>query len=224
MSRQKNGSKLFVVLLHLVHNNNTIKDTGAKESSRSGGIGYIRITMSAAKTMFLHLLDGGSTMQQGVSRSKGALAKFSLAKSLISTFSLQRMLASKTVECGLLCANGDDSFNECVELRRPSMSTLRVMQELERVGDENANVAGGLSEAVEILMTTNEGKKFNRVMVLYTDGETPLLSEDEMKDVERSIKENDILFYAILLCDEHCDGQNSNINENIAKFRKFVEK
>lgn len=172
--------------------------------------------------MFLHLLDGGVTMGKTITPSKGSPSKFSLAKSIVSSFTLQRMLASKTVECGLLCATGDDELKECVELRRPSAATLKLIQDLEQEGGEAANLLGGLSEAHQTLMETNQGKKFNRVLVMYTDGETPLAqSAQELKSLQRDLVQSDVLLYCLVTSD--VDSQQAALSEHLLQLRAFCQ-
>lgn len=123
-----------------------------------------------------------------ISTAKDSNTKWSVVKSVISSFTLQRMLASKTVECGVLCATGNDELKECVELRKPSSASLKLIQEIDQEGNEASNILGGLSGAREVLMETNQGKKFNRVMILYTDGQSPLFSnQKEIESIERDL-------------------------------------
>ena len=180
--------------------------------------------MAAAKTMFMHLLDGGASMSGGITSAKDSLSKFSILKSVISSFTLQRMLASKTVECGLLCATGDDELKECVELRKPSSGTLKLIQDIEQEGGDVANLLGGLNESHEILMETNNGKKFNRVMILYTDGETPLYSnEKDIQSIRRDFVDQGVIFYCMIMCDQTRDDLSPSVSENILQFQEFAE-
>lgn len=140
-------------------------------------------------------------MSQNITSAKHSIARIALAKSVISSFTLQRMLASKTVECGVLLANGDEgaSCNVCVDLRRPSSTSLKLIQDINEEGSQCANLLGTLGEAREILMETNAGKKFNRVLIMHTDGETALSEGGAgLKELQRELLDDGVLFYLLV--------------------------
>ena len=176
--------------------------------------------------MFMHLIDGGVTMNDNVTIAKGSNSKFALVQSIISSFTLQRMLASKTVECGVVCATGNDSLQECVELRRPSADSLKLIQDIELEGADSGNLLGGLNEAHEILMTTNQGKKFNRVLIMHTDAETSPGSQNnaELQSLQQELVNNGVLFYLLVLCDQSREDLNSAVSDNIAQYQEFVDR
>mmetsp|Transcript_5851 Transcript_5851/g.11225 ORF Transcript_5851/g.11225 Transcript_5851/m.11225 type:complete len:720 (-) Transcript_5851:317-2476(-) len=180
--------------------------------------------MAAAKTMFMHLLDGGITMNDCISTAKDSDSKWSMVKSVISSFTLQRMLASKTVECGVICATGNDEMKECVELRRPSSAALKLIQDIDQEGDESSNLLGGISEAHEVLMETNRGKKFNRVLIVYTDGQSPLFTnQKEIESLKRDFLDQGVIFYCLIMCDQIRDDLSPSVSDNISQFREFTE-
>lgn len=166
-------------------------------------------------------------MKENITLGKDSNTKFALVQSILSSFTIQRMLASKTVECGVVCATGEDTYTECVELRRPSTASLKMIQDLQQEGSEASNLLGGLNEAQDILMTTNQGKKFNRVLIMYTDGETPLSTmknDAELKTLQQECVNNGILFYLLVMCDQSREDLGVGVSDNIAQFQEFVDR
>jgi hypothetical protein len=214
-------SAVFSTFCFFTHNNSLYQSAFERK-----GLQFREAEMAATKTMFMHLLDGGASMNENITPAKDSITKFALVKSIISSFTLQRMLASKTVECGLLCATGEDALKECVELRRPSAATLKLIQDMEQEGDDAGNLIGGLSEAHDILMETNQGKKFNRVMVMYTDGQNALSADGgrDLQSIQRDFNDNGILFYLLVLCDQSRDDLSTAVSDNIAQYHEFAER
>ena len=98
------------------------------------------------------------------------------------------------------------------------------MQQLEQSGSESSNITEGMSEAIETLMVTNQGKKFNRVMVMFTDGETPLGSKTDVGAVRKGLVDNGILLYVIILCDQSRDDLVSSVSENIEQYQELAKR
>jgi hypothetical protein len=177
--------------------------------------------MAAMKTMMVHVLDSSASMTGSIT-SPDTLPKISVAQAAIGSFLLQRMLASKTIEFGLLRFGGDDegvSFvEEVVSISRPAMNVFELIQ-----GVETSNTPGDVFEAIDsahnVVMETNQGKKYNRVIVFYSDGESPISCDAETDQLTRQLIDDDcILFIILLIHNSDTDRLTSNINS----FRKFA--
>lgn len=122
---------------------------------------------------------------------------------------MQRMMASKTVEVGVVTygsepdsqhtnnflnrtmdSGGYLGVKEVVEMGKPSASTL---VEINSIADEEASsVSGDLIDGVivaqDILIRSNKGKAFNRVMLIFTDGEAKVEGVQDLEVVINQIK------------------------------------
>lgn len=177
--------------------------------------------MAAMKTMMVHVLDCNASMT-GSLTSPENLPKISVAKAAIGSFLLQRMLASKTIEFGLLKFGGDDegvSFvEEVVPVARPPMSVFETIQEV-----ETSNLPGDIFEAIDaahnVVMETNQGKKYNRVIVIFSDGESPISFDSETDELTRQLVNDDCLLFIVLLVH---NSDTDRLTSNINSFRKFA--
>jgi hypothetical protein len=115
-----------------------------------------------------------------------------------------------------------------------SGNSLTLIQDLEQEGEESGNLLGGLTEAQEILIETNQGKKFNRVLIMYTDGLTALSPSEiegnkgkkgkDLHSLQREFIENGVLFYLLVLCDQSRDDISSTVSDNLAQYQDFVDR
>lgn len=137
----------------------------------------------AARTSLVCVLDAGKSMG----------GKLHLAKALISNFSTQKMVTSKTFEMGIVTYGSGITNNhlndrdydqyigvdEVCSLRTLHPDVLRKIRMME-AGAEQGDMIDGIAVGYSIL--NNIGKrKVNRFMLLVTDGETPI---DGMEDLE----------------------------------------
>eukprot|EP00597_Dinobryon_sp_UTEXLB2267_P004717 CAMPEP_0170071728 /NCGR_PEP_ID=MMETSP0019_2-20121128/9566_1 /TAXON_ID=98059 /ORGANISM="Dinobryon sp., Strain UTEXLB2267" /LENGTH=728 /DNA_ID=CAMNT_0010280389 /DNA_START=84 /DNA_END=2270 /DNA_ORIENTATION=+ len=118
---------------------------------------------------------------------------------------MQRMMASKTVEVGVITygntpdktnnylnqtQGGYEGVNEVVEMGRPSTSTLSIINSISEETDssENGDIIDGIVVAQDILVRSNQGKAFNRVMIIFTDGETRVEGLDDLEPILKQMR------------------------------------
>lgn len=179
--------------------------------------------MSAMKTMMVHVLDSSNTMNETfTSSTSNLITKFSLAKSAISSFLLQRMLVSKTIEFGLLRFGGDEedvSFvEECIVTGRSSLETLKIIHD-SPISPNPGDIFEALDAAHKIVMETNQGKKYNRVIVLFSDGESNLLQDNESYELSQNIKNDGCILFIVLLIES---SKIELLASNIQSIKEFV--
>jgi len=157
--------------------------------------------------------------------SKG-ICKVDLCKSIIESFLLHRMLASKTIEFGLLTYGSSDTCVEEIEIRKPSLDTLKDIQSIGGHKDIQGDVQGGtdrvymgIHAAHKIVTETNSGKKFNRVIVLFTDAESELANDNNTRSIAEDLKSNECIVYIVLIIDKL---KQSSLTSQISRFRDFA--
>lgn len=172
--------------------------------------------MAAMKSMMVYALHSGSTMMEKIDNS----TKLSLGQSVVNTFTLQRMIASKTVEFGLIKYGGDpDHFaSEVVSLQKPTLDFLQQTLEVQPSSGQ-----GSIDEAVILahttLMETNQNKKYNRILLIITDGqEVDSISQNTMQ----LLRNDDCIVYVLLLCTVDELHNNSTINNSIMELSSFA--
>eukprot|EP00981_Chlorochromonas_danica_P003248 scaffold633_cov288-Ochromonas_danica.AAC.83 len=134
------------------------------------------------------VLDVGPSMRED--------GKLDLAKSLISQFMLQRMMASKTMEFGVVTfgdnhtqnelnktQGGYEGVQEVVAMGRPDDLVLLSLQNLLQVGSQPGDLIDGIIVAQDILIRTHGGKAFNKVMLILTDGETKVEGVEDLETI-----------------------------------------
>lgn len=144
--------------------------------------------MAYMKTMMEIVLDVGPSMRED--------GKLDLAKSLISQFMLQRMMASKTMEFGVVTfgdnrtqnelnktQGGYEGVQEVVAMGRPDDLVLLSLQNLLQVGSQPGDLIDGIIVAQDILIRTHGGKAFNKVMLILTDGETKVEGVEDLETI-----------------------------------------
>ena len=94
------------------------------------------------------------------------------------------------------------------------------MQQQEDVVDD---LVDGLRDSYETLMTTNEGKKFNRVLIMYTNGDTSV-NNKKMKSLQCDIVDNGVLFYLLVVCDQSQDDIDTTRSDNISQLQDFTQR
>lgn len=122
---------------------------------------------------------------------------------------MQRMMASKTVEVGVVTfgslpdskhtnnflnrttdRNGYLGVQEVVEMGKPNASTLLAINSI--ADEEASSVSGDLIDGVivaqDILIRSNHGKSYNRVMLIFTDGEAKVEGVEDLTVVINQIK------------------------------------
>jgi hypothetical protein len=133
------------------------------------------------------------------------------------------MLATKTIEFGLIKYGENDSqafSEEIIPLRRPCLETLTEIQNVE-CGSGISDVYEGLDAAHKIVMETNCGKKFNRVIVLFTDAESTFTDDADTNELLMSLKNDGCIVYIILLVDP---VKIDELSGNVERYRQAAVK
>ena len=153
---------------------------------------------------------------------------------------MQRMMASKTVEVGVVTygsepdaehtnnhlnrtLGGYDGVIEVVEMGKPSADTLVTIN---AIGDEaDSTVSGDLIDGIivgqDILIRSNKGKAFNRVMLIFTDGEAKVEGVNDLEVVISQIKLIPNFAVHIFLLGK-VDSQSSLVKRENAKLLESI--
>lgn len=155
--------------------------------------------MAAMKSTIMGVIDVGSTMSHPVSGS-GGRSKSEIAASFFSTYALQRMIASKTVEFGLVTYGSDDTENylnttqggyenvtEVVPMEKPDITTVKYIAEI-KCGQGKGDFIDGIVVGQDILQRSNVKKAYNRIMIVFTDGETEVEGLEDLETIVASMK------------------------------------
>lgn len=122
-------------------------------------------------------------------------SKLEIAKDLIGHFFLQRIMASKTVELGLMTIGdnrtknylngtvlGYENLCEHITIAKPNSDTLRNVDKL-AIGSHSGDLIDGIAAGVDALARINQGKAFNRILLLVTDAEAPIDGLDMLEQM-----------------------------------------
>lgn len=139
------------------------------------------------KSMINVVLDVGPTMGQHLPAQPGDISvvprsKLDLAKGFIGHFFHQRMMASKTIELGVVTFGDDVTKNalntsmrggyehvhEVVKIAKPTVDTLSIVHGI-RQGSYPGDLIDGIVTGQDSLVRINAGKAFNRIMLLVSD-------------------------------------------------------
>jgi len=169
--------------------------------------------MSEMKTMMVFVLDAGRSMRNKLNPDcQEETSKLSLALGIISTYMTQRIMASKTVQFSLVAygVNKTDNFlnktskcdeyqnvQEVIEMCTPDISLLRLLLDIVP-GDSSGDLIDGLVVGQDVLARASKGK-YNRIIVLLTDGTTPIDDLDFLELSVAKMEERLTSFYALLV-------------------------
>ena len=131
------------------------------------------------------------------------------------------MLATKTIEFSLIKYGENDSQSyaeEIIPMRRPCLGTLTDIQAVQ-CGAEGSDVYEGLDAAHKIVTEANKGKKFNRLIVLYTDAHSTLADDADSRELLMSMKSDECILYVILLVDP---VELDSLSTSIDRYRDVV--
>lgn len=171
--------------------------------------------MAYMKTMVECVVDVGPTMAQPL----GAFSsKLRLVSAFLGTHMIQRKFQTTTAEYGV-SAYGDvdyppertyrnylndtiggyENVHQIVGLKRINETSIHLLLEDLRVGNAPGDMIDGIVVGLDSLVRTNSNYKFNRVMVLITDGETPLEDLDDLDPILVTMVEKQISVYVLML-------------------------
>lgn len=154
--------------------------------------------MAAMKSMIMGVIDVGSSMGEPLNGTKDS--KLSVASSFYSSYVLQRMVASKTVEFGLVTYGSDETNNylntnqggyefveEVVPMEKPDITSVQYIANL-KPGSGKGDLIDGIVVGQDILNRTNVKKAYNKILLLITDGETEVEGVEDLETIVGNMK------------------------------------
>lgn len=180
--------------------------------------------MSAMKSMIMYAIDNGNSMKQYInenstisnnSNNSNNPTKSQLALTLLVHHMTQKMLVSKTVEFGCIVygdsqtknelnslpTGGYDDLYEIMDMNKPNLFSIKqIINDLHHrpsSNKDNSDIVNGIILGQHILMTRNMKLKYNRILIVVTDGES-CIDNDGVSDLETVLSqmksfENNIL-------------------------------
>ena len=155
--------------------------------------------MASMKTMMMCVVDVGSTMGDYLEPAKAS--KLTLGKSFISTYIVQRMMASKTVEFGVVTygstetnnylnnsQGGYDNVFEQVEMGKPTVADITSIMNIQ-TGEDKGDLIDGIVVGQDVLIRVNNKKAYNRIMLIVTDGETEVTGVEDLEVIVGQMKQ-----------------------------------
>ena len=112
-------------------------------------------------------------------------------------------------------------MHEIMALKRTNQNSMYLMLEDLRVGNAPGDMIDGIIVGVDCLVKTNEKYKFNRVMVLITDGETALEGLDDLQPIVETMIEKQISVYVLML-GKVVENKSSEAKVQSAKVLKTI--
>ena len=182
------------------------------------------------KTMMMVTVDVGPTMTSCV----GSCRKIDLVKNFISTFMIQRMIASKTAEFGVVgygsnvtknylneTQGGYEMVHEVAPMAKGSPYTIQMVEQELNCGDSAGDLIDGIVVGQDILIRVNNNKAYNRVMLLITDGETEVEGIDDLEVILEQMRmiTNFGLYIALI---GSVEKSSSNVKRENARFLKSI--
>ena len=154
--------------------------------------------MASMKSMIMGVVDVGVKMSEVAGNS--GHSKVSIASSFFGSYALQRMLASKTVEFGFVTYGSDETSNylnetqggyehvmEVVPMEKPDVDTIKCITSI-KCGKGTGDLIDGIVVGQDILNRTNQKKAYNRILVLFTDGETEVEGVEDLETIVSNMK------------------------------------
>ncbi|KAJ1399593.1 SPOC like C-terminal domain-containing protein, partial [Ochromonadaceae sp. CCMP2298] len=196
--------------------------------------------------MLMGVLDSGETMAHCI--GDRTESKLSIATKFFASFVLRRMLASTTFEAGFVTygdsrtdnllnkrepAEVDEDGNitspggypnvvEVVPMGKACAATLQDVVNIEPSG-LRGDLIDGIVVGQEILDRVNHGKAFNRIMVLMTDGETPVEGIDDLDQIVEGMKNLQNFGIYILVLGEVTSASSVVKQENAKLLRSLAQ-
>lgn len=174
--------------------------------------------MATSKTMLVAVLDVSSTMNHCVTENLQNVTnnkqKIDIASNFLRNFLLHRMISTKTSEFGLITFGSDKTNNylnttqgsgqyenveELVSVTKPNTNTIVSLSNI-NTGSLQGDLIDGLVVGQDLLIRTNQKLKFNRVLLLITDGETKIEGIDDLETIAtQMINESHIGLYIAMI-------------------------
>ena len=149
--------------------------------------------------------------------SSNPTSKLDIATAFIGSMMTQKMISSKTTQFGMYTygdavtnnylntTQGEDQYmnvNEIFSISRPGSLSLQAIRDV-RTSDVSGDMIDGIVVAQDALVRTNEKYKFNRVMVLFTDGETEVSGIEDMEQIVSGMRMKNCLLFVGLIGKVH---------------------
>lgn len=183
--------------------------------------------MAAMKSMMAIALDARPSMEGSVSADEAS--KLSLGIATINHHIVQRQMSSKTVEFSVHAYGhgmsdnyiyNDDGSCPNVEtvcpMGRPSVEDLQRIDRISGGGDDSgdSDIADAVEVAYDSLKRCNAGKKYNRIMLLITDGEFLVQDMGRLEGLVSEMRANEMPLYIALLGHKDPSLASSVVTEN----------
>lgn len=139
--------------------------------------------------------------------------KIGIATRFISNFIIQRMISTKTSEFGVVTYGSDmtgnylnstqggyENVTETLPIRRPDMETIRTINNIAPSRSQVGDMIDGIVVGQDILIRVNQKLKFNRILLLVTDGETKVEGIEDLETIAtQMINETKIELYIAMI-------------------------
>lgn len=168
--------------------------------------------------MLVGVLDCGKSMKEpAVTGNDQAAAKLAVSLGVISAYITHRMMSSKTTEFGIVAYGTEETKNqlndvqggyehivEVVQMARPSQDIIQSIAEGAVCGESQGDIIDAVIVAQSMLERFNPKHKFNRIMLIITDGESPIDpdGEDDLKQVIAQMKTFGTIIYIVIIGDK----------------------
>ena len=186
--------------------------------------------MSASRTVGIWVVDGGKSMSEPIQAydpNNNGYNRFDLAISTVISCNVQKSTISKTYESGLfLYGQGvtkndiQESYEDVEEklpISKPNVATMRGLLACTAGPTQSPSLVDALVVAVTKLTQFEESKNLNRVMIVITDGSTPIGDDQDHEDLEATCNhmiEKHCILNIIMVGDEHDIASNVTKSEN----------
>jgi len=169
--------------------------------------------MAFMKTMTSVCIDVGKSMSESASlqSDSSSLSKLQVGVGIVSDFIVSRCCASKTPEFGVVTFGSSETNNELGyenvseihEIARPQplSSYLQTINSLTNSFESNSQFCSGLVIAVHKVTAGNQGKNYNRHVLIITDAlfELDEADADDIETTLEAMKKNEIVVMAVIV-------------------------
>ncbi len=175
------------------------------------------------KTMQCFVMDVANSMQSPVV-STSKVAKIDVGKAIIMHH-ISMNIDKKTTEYGIFTYGdkitnnylnqnevGYNNVNEVFAMTpNPGAEILNVINDKISIGIDNSDLVDGIATGLDCLLRSNADKKYNRNLILLTDGENAFAGFDDLESLVESMKANAIFTYIAFI---------GKVNENSSNIKK----
>eukprot|EP01038_Epipyxis_sp_PR26KG_P008952 gene8952-12072_t len=194
--------------------------------------------MTSMKSMVVAVLDTSSTMAEPVSTDNGKqISKLTTATSFLNQFIVQKLMTTKTLEFGCVAFGNEETSNYlnetsegyefCNEIIEMDKLSVQIIPSLNSISPSNpsiqADIINGIIVGQDILNRINESKTFNRIMIIITDGETPVVGVEDLEVIIKNMnKINNFGLYILHIGTIKSNSSKIKV-ENAKLFQSMVD-